>query len=148
MDSEKKKPIPRWLRAYKIRHPKRLAFLVAYSVKGTIQAAAKVAEIDRQTHYDWMKADPQYKAAFAEAYEHCGDVLEDEAWRRAVDGVPKGIYRKGFLVGTEQEFSDTMLIFKLKGHKPEKYKDRIQQEHTGDIGLGALFEAMMKQKPK
>lgn len=145
MDSPKQR-VPKWLKPYKIQHPKKRAFLIAYSVKGTILAASKQAEIDRTMHYDWMKSDPQYAAAFAEAYAQCGDVLEDEAWRRAVDGVPKGIYRKGFLVGTEQEFSDTMLIFKLKGHKPEKYKDRIQQEHNVQVDLKDIIAAAKAPK--
>ena len=62
------------------------------------------------------------------------DTLEDEAVRRAKDGVEKPVYQGGKLVGHVQEYSDTLLIFLLKGARPEKYRDRVQQELSGPGG--------------
>jgi hypothetical protein len=42
--------------------PKKAAFLAAYAVTCSITAAAKGARINRGTHYDWLQADPEYKA--------------------------------------------------------------------------------------
>ena len=63
------------------------------------------------------------------------NMLEDEAIRRAKDGVrEKPVYQGGKLVGHVQEYSDTLLIFLLKGARPEKYRDRVQQELSGPGG--------------
>ncbi len=55
------------------------------------------------------------------------DVLEDEATRRAVEGwvEPVGWY-KGKAGGTIRRYSDTLLIFRLKGELPQKYAERMQ----------------------
>ncbi len=55
------------------------------------------------------------------------DVLEDEAHRRAVEGwdEPAGWY-KGEAGGVVRRYSDTLLIFKLKGELPQKYAERVQ----------------------
>jgi len=66
---------------------KRRAFLAAYAEYGSIRAAAKAAGMDRSNHYEWMKDVPGYAAAFEEADARSGDALEDEATRRAHEGV-------------------------------------------------------------
>ncbi len=54
-------------------------------------------------------------------------VLEDEVTRRAVEGweEPVGWY-KGKAGGTVRRYSDTLLIFKLKGELPQKYAERLE----------------------
>jgi hypothetical protein len=37
-------------------------------------------------------------------------------------------------VGVVQEYSDTLLIFLLKGARPQKYRDNVRQEVTGSNG--------------
>jgi hypothetical protein len=51
-------------------------------------------------------------------------VLEDEAVRRAYEGVEKPVCQMGKEVGVIREYSDTMLIFLLKGLRPAKYRER------------------------
>ena len=49
------------------------------------------------------------------------DILEDEVDRRAVEGVEKPVgWHKGKPGGYVREYSDTLLIFLLKGDRPEK----------------------------
>lgn len=102
----------------KITHPQKRAVLLAYAGSMRVNHAMQAAKISRTHHYHWLKTDPDYKAAFAEARAMAADVLEDEAVRRAI--------------GTTEGASDTMLIFLLKGAKPETYKERY--EHTGAGG--------------
>jgi hypothetical protein len=52
-------------------------------------------------------------------------LLEDEAMGRAVEGVEKPISVNGELK-TIREYSDTLLIFLLKGAAPEKYRERYE----------------------
>lgn len=97
-----------------LQSKKQSAFLAAYSQCGTITKAAEAAEIARQTHYDWMKNDPEYPALFAQAEQEAADALEHAARERALAG------------------SDTLMIFLLKGLKPEKYKERSENYNRND----------------
>ena len=113
---------------YEIVQPEKRAFIAAYAECGTITKAAEIAGIARQTHYDWSKSDPSYARACEAAYEQAGERLEEEARRRAVEGVEKPVFYQGQQCGVVNEYSDTLLIFLLKGAKPEKYKERISNE--------------------
>lgn len=139
--------------SYGIVHPRKRAFIAAYAETGTIVQAAEIAGIDRQTHYDWSASDPDYVKACQDAYIQSGERLEQEARRRAVQGVQKPVFYKGEKCGAVTEYSDTLLIFLLKGAMPEKYKERnvmdinVQQVQPGDIkSIGELRELFEKQK--
>ena len=110
------------------------AFLAAFRKNGNVTRAAEAAKIDRRTHYDWMKADAAYILDFADAQKDASDFLEEEARRRATEGVRK--YRFNPKTGEpytnpetgepyyEHDYSDTLLIFLMKGADPEKYAER------------------------
>jgi len=49
--------------------------------------AARACKIERDMHYRWMANDPEYPALFAEAKRKAGQSWEDEAVRRATEGV-------------------------------------------------------------
>jgi hypothetical protein len=104
---------------------KKAAFLAAYSTLGNLSATERLTGIARQRHHEWVKADPAYLADFLIAQEQAIDALESEARRRAVNGVEKPVYQGGKLVGSVQEYSDTLLIFLLKGARPDKYRERV-----------------------
>ena len=103
---------------------KKRRFLEKYINIGDITLTAKVTGIDRSTHYKWLEGDPEYQLNFAAADKQALDVLESEAYRRAVKGVNKPIYYKGQRCGYVREYSDSLLIFLLKGNAPEKYRER------------------------
>ncbi|HZD59101.1 MAG TPA: hypothetical protein VE439_01445 [Anaerolineae bacterium] len=108
-------------------------FLTAFILSnGNRSKASEASGISRQCHYKWQKIDPIYAAAFEEAEDIVADALEAEAWRRAVDGVEEPIFYQGEYVDSVRKYSDTLLIFLLKGAKPEKYKDRAHQTIAGD----------------
>jgi len=83
-----------------------------------------MAGIDRGTHYDWLRKDPEYRAQFEAATDQAAQALEDEAVRRAYEGIDKPVYQMGKQVGVIREYSDTLLIFLLKGLRPAKYRER------------------------
>ncbi len=105
-----------------VEQAQKSAFLAAFAETGTITQAARAAEISRTTHYNWL-ADADYARAFDEAGKEAADRLEAEAVRRAVEGVQEPVYYKGEVVGHVLKYSDPLLIFMLKGAKPEKYMD-------------------------
>lgn len=124
--------------------PKQAAFLSAYAELGNVTAAAAAANIARSSHHNWMD-DPKYAEAFAEAHEEACDRLETEARRRAIEGVEEPVIHKGELcyvtdrqsrqkrVLTVKKLSDTLLIFLLKGARPDKYRDNSKIEHSGAV---------------
>lgn len=121
------------------------AFLSAYAETGNIKQAAEAAQVGRRSHYRWLAADKRYAEAFAEATEQAGDALEQEARRRAVDGVDEPVFYQGAQCGLVRKYSDTLLIFLLKGVRPEKFKDR--HEHTGKDG-GPIQAAVVVEWPE
>ena len=102
------------------------AFLKEYKLCATVTHAAKLANIGRQTHYDWLRKDEEYQVAFAEAEIAATDALVAEARRRATQGVEESVYYQGEVVGTIRKYSDTLLIFLLKGALPEVYRERYE----------------------
>lgn len=102
-----------------------LAKLIEYI---SITRAAKISKIGRQTVYDWISNDVEFKIAYDRACEVATAKLEDEAVRRSYEGTLKPIYQGGKKVGTIREYSDTLLIVLLKARAPEKYKERFEQK--------------------
>jgi hypothetical protein len=123
------------VRAKKLGHPKAMkaVVLARYRETGRVDLACKAAGLGRQTHYNWIYADPQYKADFEKCRNAVVQLLEDEAMRRAVEGVPKPISVNGE-TKTIREYSDTLLIFMLKGAAPEKYRERYEHAISGPNG--------------
>lgn len=118
-----------------IRAPKKRAFLVSLvQAGGNITKACELAKIDPSTPYtrQWKK-DEAFQAVLAEAKEMGADHLEGEAIRRAYEGVKEPVgWHKGEPGGYVQRYSDTLMIFLLKGAKKDKYVERHQ--HTGEGG--------------
>jgi hypothetical protein len=115
--------------------PNKKAFLGALAETGNITSASKLAGIDRTTHYRWLKEDPAYAAAVEDAFVQAAENLEREARRRAVQGTDKPVYYKGERVDTVKEYSDTLLIFLLKGAMPDKYSEKYQGTVTNNLNI-------------
>jgi hypothetical protein len=114
-----------------------VAFLRILRREGNVSASCRAAKIDRSTVYDHRNADPAFAALWDKALEEASDHLEKEAWRRATKGTRKPIYYQGKRVGYEREYSDVLLLALLKGNRPDKFKERVQQEVSGPDG-GAI----------
>lgn len=124
-------------------------FIQAYLQEGTIYHACIAAQINRSTHYEWLAHDPAYKTLFDEAYQCYTEILEREADRRAREGlnVPVGFYQ-GVSNTNVKEYSDTLLIFRLKRRDP-LYRDRVDVEHSGEIGVRPwVVDAYQPKKKK
>lgn len=137
--------------AHSITHPKKRACLTALAETGNVTEATRAAGVHRRTHYDWLdpkKSGQEAAAIYAEAVEDAmeaaADRLEREAFRRAVEGVDEPVYQGGELVGTVRKYSDTLLIFLLKGARPEKFRERHEHRHSGSVrfNLAAIQAAL------
>lgn len=110
-----------------VGHPKKEEdFLrVLRETGGNVSRACAAISLARQRVYEWRASDPQFAIAWDEAVETGTDELEEEARRRAFQGVDEPVFYQGDECGTVRKYSDTLLIFLLKGRKPDKYRERV-----------------------
>jgi hypothetical protein len=111
---------------------KRREFLDALSKTGNVSHAARTAVISRRAVYEWRNEDESFKAEWDDAVEQATDLLEIEARRRAVEGTVKPVFYQGEKCGEIHEYSDVLLMFLIKGKRPEYATER--REHTGKDG--------------
>lgn len=108
-----------------IRTPKtRAKFLEALETTCNVSKACSLARVGRRSIYEWRDDDLDFKRDWEKSLDRASDLLEEEAVRRAHEGVKKPVFQGGKLVGHVQEYSDTLMIFLLKGAKKDKYGDR------------------------
>jgi hypothetical protein len=150
------------------------AFLAAYAVTGNKTEAAKLAECSRQQHYVWLQSEA-YRETFQHAEMEACENLETEARRRAMHGVEEPVIYQGMLCHqpvrdaegniryddqgapvavplTVRKYSDTLLIFLMKGAMPVKYRDHSKIEHdhtqnvtvTSKVDLSGLTDEQLK----
>lgn len=106
---KKVKPLPDWS----------APFLAALRNSANVRASCQAAHIDRKTAYNLRNRSKAFALDWDDAMEDACDVLEAEARNRAM------------------HISDLLLIFLLKAHRPEKFRETIRQEVTG-AGGGAV----------
>jgi hypothetical protein len=110
------------MRHHKSAEEWRDKFLETLRGCGNIRESAAAAGVHRATAYRARDADAEFAEAWDDALDEAADVLEMEARRRAIDGVEEPVYFRGREVGKVRRYSDTLLMFLLKGIRPEKYR--------------------------
>lgn len=93
------------------------AWLDKFRNCGNVRLSCEAVGIGRTTVYRWRRRWATFAAAWDEAQEDATDILEATAWKRAVD-----------------EASDRLLMFLLKAHRPERFKERVETQLTGKDG--------------
>ena len=133
--------MPQSDRVQQLKEARQRVFLDAFLGTANVSHACRIAEIDRSTHYTWLKEDDAYATLFSEAEEHATDALEAEARRRAVEGVSEPVgWFQGSPGGYVQRYSDTLLIFLLKGSRPDKYRERFEHSGPGGAPLFKVYQ--------
>jgi hypothetical protein len=87
-------------------------YLTALSQTGNWTLSAQMAGINKSTARERYLTSPEFRSACDDAIQSGIDILEAEARRRAMAG------------------SDILLIFMLKGARPEKYRDSYTVHNT------------------
>lgn len=120
-------------------------FLEVLAETGNVRLSCLTVDVSRNTAYLHYHSNPAFAERWDDALEDAADVMEQEAQRRAVKGVEKPVIYKGEVAGTwvdddnnmvppgtpgarfvslaVREYSDSLLMFLLKGARPEKYRD-------------------------
>lgn len=126
-------------------------FLEQLAAGSSVTKAAWVVGIHRLTAYQWRRdseATIQDDKTFADdfcvrwdaAVEAGVDLLEDEARRRAAQGVERPVYQGGVMVGTVTEYSDTLMATLLKGNRPGKFN--VERHELSGPGGKAIPTSM------
>lgn len=118
----------------KLTHEKLTAFCAALAETCNVGRACRAVGISRQTAYNWREADADFALAWDRAMKAGLLALEDEAHRRAFEGTDEPVFYKGDECGSVRKYSDTLAIFLLKAHAPEKYRENTRMELTGANG--------------
>ena len=109
-------------------------FLDSLAKTGNVTVSVIAAGVSRQYAYLHRHESEKFAAEWEEAITQSIDLLEAEARRRAHEGVTKKIYYQGDEIGEVQEYSDSLMMFLLRAHRPQKYRDNQRIEHTGAGG--------------
>lgn len=128
-----------------------------------MRAACDATTIERSTAYDLRNTDEAFAADWLVALDEAADLLEAEARRRAYEGVQRLRFHQGNVITVplvdvdgkpmldekeqpimvpyiEHEYSDTLLIFLLKGARPEVYRERTDVRHSGKLDVSKLSD--------
>ena len=95
-----------------------------------VTTSANAAGYGRRTVYDYRKSDDEFAARWEDAVAEYVESLECEVDRRAVEGVAKPVFYQGKKCGEINEFSDTLLMFRLKKLDPS-YRDKQESPLDG-----------------
>jgi hypothetical protein len=93
------------------------AFLAGLKICPVVSYAARLAKVSRRNVYEQRERFPEFAAAWDDAIAEGIEMLEAEAHSRA------------------RRVSDTLMIFLLKAHKPQMYRERLDITHGGETVL-------------
>lgn len=109
-------------------------FFTELAATDHVQKAVAKSGLPSRTVYSWRDNDAAFAQRWTEARERYVDELEAEARRRAVAGTDKGVWHQGVLVGTERQYSDSLLLAMLRAKRSKEYGDKSKVELSGADG--------------
>jgi hypothetical protein len=125
-------------------------FLAALASGLSVTGAAGISGVGRATVYNWRESDEAFRAAWDDAIEAGTDRLEDEAHRRAHDGVEEPVVTMGRIARNDdgsmlvlRKYPDTLMCLLLKSRRPEKFRERVSTEVSGPDGGPVTLEALI-----
>lgn len=133
----KELPIEEWLKVYFSTKklptnltPKKRAFLDIFKAKGAfISVSCDACNISRQTYYDWLEADKEFRNCVNEIKESVLDFTEH------------------MLIKNIQEGKEASIIFKLKTlGKSRGYIEKQEVEHSGSLGMYRALQEMSDEE--
>lgn len=114
--------VPAQTTRQKLSLRKQSKFLDLLAQTGKVAASARAVGFASTAYLHKLRRDDEdFAEAWGQAVEAAGDILEEEAIRRANEGIIEEIYYKGEVVGQKFMYSDQLLMFLLRGNNPGKY---------------------------
>jgi len=130
---------------------KKRAFIAAYQATASVHAAGRAAKVRPELHYQWLKSDAVYRTAWETVQDQAAQTLEDEAVRRAREGVKSMRIHQGLPVKHgrkilyDVEYSDQLLLALLKRFRPALYRERTETQVTGSLEIIDRLQAGRKR---
>lgn len=161
----------------KVTPEKLTAFCAALAETCNVGKACAAVGISRMTAYRWRDDDKLFAAQWDQAIRVGVTALEDEASRRAFEGMNEPLTHQGQFtylyetrkdegghdildplsntpkmfpvlddngkhrVATIKKYSDTLAIFLLKAHSPDKYRENSKVELSGQVDVVSVLNA-------
>ena len=118
------------------------AFIEALRATGSVTRAAKYVGRSRNQAYHVRRQSEDFAAQWDDALEEATDLLDAEARRRAVTGTDKPVFYKGEVVGSITKYSDRLLMFLLRAHRPQVFRDggKVKQPGATDVDVDRDIE--------
>jgi hypothetical protein len=113
---------------------KREIFLKALETNGSIAAACRVIDVTSRTIEKTRKNNRYFDAQVSEAIVRAVGRLEEEAWKRAVEGDESFVVSQGRVVRyqgkplIERKKSDRLMEMLLRANGGDKYKNKSEVE--------------------
>jgi hypothetical protein len=104
----------------------------------TVRAASKATGHNFGTWYELRREDEDFAKAWAEAWEQGTQAIEEEAFRRAVEGYDETTTDgDGNVLRIVRRYDSALLQTLLRGRRPEMYGQSVRGviEHTGRIEI-------------
>ncbi len=125
----------------RVRMIRKRRFLKRYLERGSFYLAAEYAGVTEPAVRKWIKKDPLFAECFVAVREAFVERMEEEADRRGARGIRVMRYYQGRPIIDprngkpliECEFSDALLMFRLKALKPGMYRDRMIEERESSV---------------
>lgn len=119
---------------------KKTEFLRRLRECGLVNKSAALCRLSRSVVYQHKRNSPKFAKAWDQAVDEAVDsVLIEEATRRAVRGVRKPLTHQGEFtkdadgnINFIREYSDSLLMFLIKGRRPEYRQATLFGKSTGD----------------
>lgn len=97
--------------------------------RGIISSACESVDMSRQTYYNWLEADPEFKQAVDDVQESMIDFVESKLMQK-INGIEVLDHKSGEVYDLPP--SDTAIIFYLKTKgKKRGYVERQEVDITG-----------------
>ena len=121
------------MKRLKLTRARQARFLEVLADTGNVTAAVAAAGISRTRAYERRKTDPAFATAWDEAEDIATDRLEDEARRRAIEGVAEPLVSAGKLVRrddgqpiTVRRYSANPLLALIKARRPPRHERPVR----------------------
>jgi hypothetical protein len=114
-----------------------MRFLRLLRDTGSFRVSAEAIGFTTATMKKLRERDTEFDELCHEAEDDAADALEQEARRRAVNGVKRKKvlgFKDDFEIITERHYSDTLLIRLLEANNPAKFTNRSKTEITNPDG--------------
>ncbi len=121
----------------------RQCFLSMLSKTGNASKACQTSGLTRRQVMTLRERDAAFDRAYDDAMNDAADLLEAEAWRRALEGTTQQVFKAGQPVMDPagepvvvRRYSDPLLMLLLRGCRPEKFQMHGKTSMPADPMIG------------